>query len=623
VLSLLLYLLIGLFHRGWLLSLLWLTTLIFGFAAFIRFSHAVVRGALWRVRDRLIAAYFFIAVVPLVLIITLIGLGVYLIAGQVAIFLVTSELDRSIRLLQGNVQFASRASPEVRVRWSKELAPLLARRFPGLEFVAAQEGRRWGWPEGVSFDIPAAVESSGIVVLEGRLYAFAHAGDETRWAAARFPLTTEFLAGLGRQLGPITILDLAPGTRQPLLAPENAAAIPPKQWIGDFLIYWFAPLPVVGTSGGGEPRSYFLTITTRPSAVFNALFINKVDLNTRVIPVLFFSTAILFLIAEGLALIAGISITRSITGAVHELYQGTLRVRAGDFSHRVKVSGHDQLAELAASFNQMTENLERLVAVEKERERLQADLAIAQEVQSQLYPRTVPELKTLRIAALCKPARMVSGDYYDYLVLGENLLAFAIGDVAGKGISAALLMAMLQSSVRTMLRSALQMSAAAGQGPVSVRVSTAALVRDINRHLHASTAPEKYATFFLGVYDDRSSELAYTNAGHLPPFLVRRGEVRTLDSNGMVIGAFPFASYEESRLILESGDLLVLYTDGITEAENEYGEMFGEERLKELVLRHANAENHQLMEAVISAVSSFTGSHEVQDDLTLLVLRRL
>jgi sigma-B regulation protein RsbU (phosphoserine phosphatase) len=145
----------------------------------------------------------------------------------------------------------------------------------------------------------------------------------------------------------------------------------------------------------------------------------------------------------------------------------------------------------------------------------------------------------------------------------------------------------------------------------------------LNQHLHANTAAAKYATFFLGIFDEKQSVLTYTNAGHLEPILVRGGKASKLDVNGMVIGAFPFAKYDCSRLELLPGDLVVWYTDGITEPENEYGEMFGEERLMELLLRQGARGDREMLEEIARAVERWTGSPELQDDLTLLAARRL
>jgi phosphoserine phosphatase RsbU/P len=156
-----------------------------------------------------------------------------------------------------------------------------------------------------------------------------------------------------------------------------------------------------------------------------------------------------------------------------------------------------------------------------------------------------------------------------------------------------------------------------------VSVSTSRVVSHLNQQLHADTAPEKYATFFLGVYDEGTKSITYTNAGHLPPILIRKGEPTLLEINGMVVGAFPFAKYGESCVELEPGDLLVFYTDGITEPENAYGEMFGEERLTELLVRNADLDEAEIVTAVTDAVRQWTGTDELQDDMTLLLVRQL
>jgi len=260
----------------------------------------------------------------------------------------------------------------------------------------------------------------------------------------------------------------------------------------------------------------------------------------------------------------------------------------------------------------MTENLERLLEVAKEKERLQSEIQIAREVQNQLFPRAEPKMKTVRVTAACEPARMVSGDYYDYEVIGGQQIALAIGDVAGKGISAALLMATLQSSLRTHLNASLD-----------GRLSTSWLVARLNQHLHATTSAEKFATFFLGLYDEETSVLTYTNAGHVPPLLVRKGNVQRLDVNGTVVGAFPFTDYGQSCVTLEEGDLLVCFTDGITEPENEYGEMFGEQRLIDLLAANAHRSEAEIVQIVLAGVRQWTASDELQDDMTLLLARRI
>jgi sigma-B regulation protein RsbU (phosphoserine phosphatase) len=343
--------------------------------------------------------------------------------------------------------------------------------------------------------------------------------------------------------------------------------------------------------------------------VFRVIFSNRAewDQNFTLNPLSVLST--LFLIFEIVAFIIGVSLTRTITNAVHDIYEGTARVMAGDFSHRIPIHGSDQLAQLGDSFNRMTGHLEQLLQVAKENERLNAELEIAREVQRQLYPKGVPDSKRLALTAHYQPARMVSGDYFDFHRLSETQLCFTMGDVAGKGISAALLMATVQSSFRSQMRMA------------SSYGGTADLVTELNQQLFNNTAPEKFTTFFYGVFDESSSLLRYTNAGHLPPILLRGGEATMLEVDGMVVGAFPFARYGESSIELRPGDLLLLYTDGISEPQNAYGEMFGEERLIELLRRHATHPDAAIIQAVMRAIAEWTGSPELQDDMTILLAR--
>jgi sigma-B regulation protein RsbU (phosphoserine phosphatase) len=305
----------------------------------------------------------------------------------------------------------------------------------------------------------------------------------------------------------------------------------------------------------------------------------------------------------------GISLTRSITRAVHDLYQGTERVMGGDFTHRIRPRGNDQIASLSFSFNRMTENMEQLLKIAAEKERMQADIEIAREVQAQMYPRCVPASPRLKLAAACLPARSVSGDFFDYQRLPGGRLAILLGDVAGKGISAALLMATIQTSCRARLAHTLD-------GPSH-------LVSELNRQVCQASSPEKYATLCFCVLDEASGELRYTNAAHLPPLLIRQDEVAQFNVDGTIVGSFPAVTFGESSVTLRSGDLIVFYTDGVTEPENEYGEQFGEERLIEIIRRHADRDEDEIIQAVSHAVRQWTGSPDLQDDLTMLLARAL
>ncbi len=620
--------------------------LLYGLGAWValRAARRLIRKVIWRLRNRLIVAYLFIAVTPIVLILVLAGLGIWMSATQVAVYLVTSELDRRTAALKLASEYVANLSARDREGAIQRLLPYFSVRYPGLEILVTDGAEHRRYP------LRAAIEpaqgwgdAGGAVLKSGLLYGWGRTVKGNVQATVMAPLTPDILSEMVAGLGDVNYRDLVetePGEGRKLssarvrigskriggLDPRREPHkdyLPPPVNRFDMVILWGSILPVAVWEAPGKSEAVLLSVRSRPSAVLRAISARKADWEQSLLPSLFVGVAVLFLVVEIVSLILGISMTRAITGAVHNLYAATLRVKEADFSHRIQVKGRDQVAELSLSFNDMTGNLERLVAVSKEKERLQAELEIAREVQYQLYPKSIPELKTLTLRACCNPARMVSGDYYDYQALGENRVALAIGDVAGKGISAALLMATVESSVRTQIRHCLEAMAATGAANGKDLVSTSRLVAQLNQQLFAHTSPEKYATFYFGVYDETSGMLTYTNAGHLPPILLRDGEPRLLDVKGMVVGAFPFAEWGESRLQLESGDLLVCYTDGVTEPENEYGEMFGEQRLMELLVKHAGRDTEEIVAAVSESVRQWTGSPDLQDDMTLLVARRI
>lgn len=599
-----------------------------GFGIAVRLTRRFLRQIIWRLRNRLLVAYSFIALVPMLLLAALSLLVLYAFIGQMAIYMVNAELERRTSLLiAATGQAAEQGMDAAAVAQGM---PVLLQLLPGLELRAEGE-RGWSVPAGSQMPAPPPDwgDAGGIVVRDGLLYAWAHIVRPKATVTATVPLTSRFLAGLAPNVGEISFLrldtDVSPkrklrvhrysGETLEDEGPRNRLPDPETRW--DVEVRWATAVPAFVWESPGRVENELMRIRTRPLAVLNTVFAQKVDVWQDLIPAASLALGIAFLVAEISSLVIGISITRTITGAVHGIYAGTERIREGDFTHRIRVQGHDQLASLAVSFNNMTAHIERLLVVAKENERIQADLEIAREVQAQLYPRTLPETRGLRLSALCNPARMVSGDYYDYARLDEGRLAIAVGDVAGKGISAALLMANVQSALRTQIRHCLEAS------PETRSLSTSRLVSQLNQHLYANTSPEKYATFCLCIWDEAAGTLTYTNAGHLPPVLLRQGVPQLLEVNGTVVGAFPFSRYQESQMRLEPGDLLLFYTDGMTEAENAYGEQFGEERLLSTLCKSRAQSPDEILHALSRSVRDWTGTAELQDDLTLLLAERV
>ena len=348
----------------------------------------------------------------------------------------------------------------------------------------------------------------------------------------------------------------------------------------------------------------------------------------------------IFLVLELLALFAAGWMTRAVTGTVHKLYRATEFIKRGDFSHRVRVRSRDQLGELADAYNDMAANIEALLRERVERERLEREIEIAAEVQAQLFPRSVPALQSATITAECRAARGVAGDYYDYVEIAPGLVALALGDVSGKGISASLVMSNLQASLRAQatilaerLRAAERAAVAVAAGGSEVEPPCGAagvdracaveeIAANINAQLCQSTDANRFVTLFLALYDDRARALRYTNAGHNAPFLIRAdGSHERLERGGTVVGAFDFARYEEAAAALAPGDLLLVFSDGISEAQNATGEEYGEQRLLQLALKHRARPADELRRAIFAEVEAWSGGLERGDDQTVVIVK--
>ena len=589
-----------------------LAAVVMGVITVVKIGRMALRNAIWRLRNRLIVAYLFIAVVPIVLILALMMGTSYAVVGQVAVYLVKRQLDNHMRTLrlpaEAMTRMPARDSRTAMTRW----LPAIRRSFPVFEILSTGE-QTFRYPDDSKLTPPPEPwkNTSGLITKMDangeRLYAWAHSEEKGNEVTILAPITNELLVSLVPGIGDVNFFNYTTrAARSPVPAAVNALDLGVSFLYPVFVPSWENPQ--------AAPKRLVFIVDTRYSAVLSIVFGEKDDWSDIMMSALLALLVVLFLV-EGVSLWAGVKLTRNITGAVHELYEGTQHVREGDFAYRIPVEGTDQLGELSASFNTMTENLGRLIVVAKEKERLESELAIARDVQNQLFPKDVPFTTSLELKGVCNPARMVSGDYYDFMSLPHGDLAFAIGDVAGKGISAALLMATIQSTMRTQLSSL--------NGNSNEALSAARMVGTLNRQLYATTAPEKYATFYFALYDDLNHALTYTNAGHLAPMLLRGGDIQMLDSTGTVVGAFPVAVYEEKTVILERGDVLLAYTDGIVEPENVYGEMFGEDRLKDLLVKYSKADSAELIARTMEAVVQWTGEGELQDDMTMVVVRRI
>ncbi len=587
-------------------------------AAWVLFKR--VRAVLlWKLRNRLIVTYLFIAVVPIALILAFFCVSGMGLTAQFAGYLVGSAIAHREAAVETPARLLARELPADRMAIVQQLTATGAPHFEAM----VTGGQEFRYPADATIQMPSPEwkNYTGIVYKDRVRYLMSLVTNGRNRSLILMPITHEvletFVPGLG-SIGLPTDLednkdnDLPPILRNSADSHKNAVAglVPPKQNLLDFQLSGIARTSMADWNRPNSGRPVPVVIETRLSALLDVILSGSADDPLQQLAnAAFYVIMILLGLAEVVSWYIGVSMTRTITGAVHNLYEGTKSISEGDFVHRIPVKGHDQLADLSRSFNKMSEQLEQFVTVTKEKERLQSEIAIASEVQTRLFPLRPPSAKTIEMLGVCHAARSVSGDYYDYFTAADGELALALGDVAGKGISAALLMASIQSIMRTQLSDA------------SASVSPAHIVARLNRLLFANTSPEKYATFFFGLYNEHTRSLNYTNAGHLPPLLVKRDSYRLLDVTGSVVGAFPSLKYEEQSIPIGQGDLLVAYTDGITEPENAYGEDFGCERLADVAMRHCEAAPDEIVAKILEAVRRWDTSSEQADDMTLMVVR--
>ena len=259
---------------------------------------------------------------------------------------------------------------------------------------------------------------------------------------------------------------------------------------------------------------------------------------------------------------------------------------------------------LALENSRLTEAVANEVA---QRERLNRELEIAREVQERLFPQNYPPVAGLDYAGRCRPALGVGGDYYDFLELPDGCLGIAIGDVSGKGVPAALLMASLQACLRGQTISGLQ--------------DLAKLMSNMNHLIYETTPANRYATFFYGQYDPSSRLLVYVNGGHNPPMVFRNGEVLRLEDGGPVVGLFKPARYSQAKVALQPGDVLVLFTDGISEAMNATDEEWDEERLIDAVRRCRHRPAIEIIDCLIRDADAFVAGAPQHDDMTVVAVK--
>ena len=610
-----------------------------GFFSFLSIIYLVIRlipwfrtQVMWPLRNRLIVAYVFIAVVPVILLISMAGVAMYGLYLQLGAHLLHDDLQDRINTIAADADaFAAAIQQEAAKGASAQDESILSK--PEVARLAAAERAE-------NPDLRVYINRGTHLIEKGDGHRFAGlvewnekpliacavkqdgpAGPATILVAE--PVNSNFLDKLASKLGPIQLIFLRPATGKANFnfsfngheyvpgeqVSSRRRVLPPPSNFMDIRVAGASTIEMehMEADKDQEPAAVLASFSLRPSAVNRELLTSVGDVGPLLAAVLV-GAAVIFLVLEITALITGVVLTRTITTSVGELYDATLNVRRGDFSKRVRVRQRDQLGALGESFNEMTSSISELIEEQRQRQRLENEISIAREVQSQLFPQSLPSLPGLQLGAICRPARVVSGDYYDFIKVGPDRLGIALADISGKGIFAALLMASLQAALRS-------------TAMLDGQCGTADLVSKLNRHVFRNTSDDRYATFFYAVYDEKARMLTYTNAGHLAPFFIHDGNVQELEEGGTVVGLFEEYPFTQGVIKVEPGSLFVLFSDGLTEPENVYGEEFGRQRVRAEILRQVNLPPQRLAENLIASAEQWAGSPEQADDITVVVAR--
>ncbi len=635
-------------------------------AAAIYFAWRLIvfaqRRLLWRVRRKLILSYIFIGVVPALLIAAFFLLCGLLLFNNFSSYLLQSRLDalgQQVRFLadravvdiqRGRTQNARAALERARASADPDLAALSLALVPADLMCAAADADGAAprpirpapiavgpWASSAApVSLPAWIGCDGVTDLFGEPGAGGQgAGDGVQMVlraavvpdlaepgyavVAEVPVTGAVRRRLRRETGVeiarVSVTGAAPPFANATPAPDAGDAA------SGGLLSWVTFLDYRDWRSGAAGQ---LLVSTQLSIaeVYNRLtaaqgLVGNQSFGRTVLLVLLVVVGGLFLIIEFVALILGLVLARSITGSVHELFEGTERVRQGDFTHKIAVRAQDQLGELAQSFNSMTASIDDLLRQAAEKRRLEEELRIAHEIQMSLLPQGPLKMKGVSVTALCVPAREVGGDYYDFLPLDEHRVGLLIADVSGKGTSAALYMAELKGLVLSLSR---------------IHSSPRDLLIAANQLMAEHLDSRSFITITYAVVDVRARTMTYARAGHTPliyvpgPGAASRG-AHILAPDGMVLGlkldggAMFERHLSEQTLQLHAGDLYVLFTDGITEAMNADDDCFGESRLGRIAEEHADLPSEELRERVLREVDAFVGNTPQHDDMTMILLK--
>jgi serine phosphatase RsbU (regulator of sigma subunit) len=579
----------------------------------------VLRRLLWRIRTKLLVSYLFIAVVPVVLLSIFFLVAGVLFTGLVASHLLSTEVERQARDLDQTARTTLSHAPIGDTPLGERLKSAQAR-HPGLAWVLSSGGRTSG-ASALPQVLPAWVPASGFVGLvkqggDDRLRAIARRG--TDFLLLDAPVDDALVADLTARTGIVllpahaTVRSDGNNVTVTVHDDEQEKGGPPgsgKPFEAKGMLF-VAALDQTDWDTGEKGA------LTRAIAYQPVELVQRLSSGTAVTGALLMKiwaiVGVVFAVMYCVALLLGVLLARSITRSVHALSHGTERLRQGDFAHQIRVRSRDQLGELAESFNVMARGIEDLLRESAEKERMEEELRIARQIQMSLLPQGSVAMSGLRMAALCLPAAEVGGDYYDLLPLSDTRLGVVMADVSGKGTSAALYMAELKGLVLSLSR---------------ICDSPGTLLKQANRILAANLDSRSFITMTYAIVDTAARTMRFARAGHNPLIHLEAatGRTRVLTPQGLGLGIDSGDRFddilEESEVPLVPGDLFLFFTDGLSEAMNPSSELFGEQRLRDLLEAAPGLDSEPMKERILASVRAFAEGTAQHDDMTMVVLR--
>ncbi|HEV7763610.1 MAG TPA: PP2C family protein-serine/threonine phosphatase [Thermoanaerobaculia bacterium] len=572
---------------------------LYGLAVFFRW---ILRNLFWTVGRRLFLSYLLVGLLPFFLMTILLLTVAYMFAAVMTQAAVRAERQATLGQMES---------------WALDY--VLNRRrpagaLPTLEIYDTQEG--------TGAQLPPWLRSTSYSGVVGRdlqpllVAARQFEGDPNRAVVLVQPMDRNWTAQLEERWRMIVRTTNAKATRSGRNGKDTSFTFDNDEMKDVFAanvfrnIVWGDLTDLTDWSTGKqlEDHSLFMLIVNPPSNLFSYYFGASAGEYFNILATIIAGLAALLMAMYFVAALFAAVLIFSISRAVNRIEKGTRAVERGDFSYRIKMKRHNQLGAMAQSFDRMTESIGSLLASVTEKERLQSEIAIAATIQRNLLPKDGPKFSGVSFSAHFEPTTSIGGDYYDVFNLDKSRLAVAIGDVSGHGLSTGLVMAMVKAAITTL---------------VEEGADETSLFHRLNELVFRSTERRAFMTLAFTIFDLDRRTIRHTNAGHLYPYLLRRGSTApiSIESPSFPLGVRANLTTHAVELELQEGDAIVYLSDGIVEAQDENGEPLGFDQLESLLAANIDESPSVIREVILDSVARHSGTRPADDDRTIMIVR--